>query len=500
MENTVSFALDDTQKIKFEDYDDSEFAIAKLGFLSTRPNSHKLVISEDVLRNDAPSVLGKWLVAKMNYMGTDATTHEPTEHIMGVIPKDQEVEFVEDEDGYLRAYVNVVVSKIYSKEFCKIFSNGEDRPVSVEMKVETENNQGMDDVVNSLNIVGVTVLGANVNPSCPESNIEFVRFAEKAETYFGKTHLTTLKKFAQERKANMENKNSNIAEDFSVIDKEETRKEGESKMTEIEFAAVNIGTLWDSLYNAINHKYEGYNYRIKDIYEEDNQKFAIISKYGEDTLYRLNFSLTEEGLTLAEEIVEVKAEFTPTENIQKFAEPEDVEKYRTFAEDKEDKEEKSEDKSDDEKTEDEDKGEDEDKNEDSEDEDKEAKMSCDEMMAKIEKLEADIAERDDIIMKNNTELDELREFKKTCMEAERASKVEAVMSSVASYMDDKTAEDYRAKGMACEFEALDAWKNEVRSVAFEAVPQKKQKNDEEFTRMSAPIENTKKTGSVWERL
>ena len=210
MENTVSFAVDNTQRIKFEDYDDSEFAIAKLGFLSTRPNSHKLVISEDVLRSDAPSVLGKWLVARMNFTGTDAMSHDPKEVIMGMIPKDQEIDFEEDEDGYLRAFADVVVSKIYAKDFCKIFENGEDRPVSVEMKVVTEGGNGTDDVVESLNIVGVTVLGATIRPSCPQSNIEFVRFAEEAESYFGKTHMTTLQKFAQDRKASMEKKTYKI--------------------------------------------------------------------------------------------------------------------------------------------------------------------------------------------------------------------------------------------------------------------------------------------------
>ena len=46
-----------------EDYDDDEFAIADVTFLSTKPNSHELVIRENILKEFAPTVLGKWLVA-----------------------------------------------------------------------------------------------------------------------------------------------------------------------------------------------------------------------------------------------------------------------------------------------------------------------------------------------------------------------------------------------------------------------------------------------------
>lgn len=497
MEKVVSFALEGSQSIRFEDYDDDEFAIAKMSYLGSNPNSHQLDISEDVLEEFAGSARGKWLVSKMNALGTDMKGHEPTEQIMGMVPVDQEVEFFRDEEGYLRASLDVVVSKIYAKDFCKVLEEDGTHAVSVEMTITTENGRDMNDIVTSFNIVGITVLGRKIAPSCKGANIEFVRFAEEAETYFGKTHMTTLQKFAQERKANMEKKNTNIAEDFSVIDKEESRKEGESKMAEIEFAAVNIGDLWSRLWDALYAKYPdtdyGSVYRIKDIYEDGNQKFVLVQRKDEETLYRLDFSLTEEALTLADEIVKVEIEIVETDEVRKFAEPEDAEKYKSFADEEKEEDEKEE-------PEDEDKKE-EMSEEPKEDEEKETQMSADEMMAKIAELEASNADKDNIIMQNETELAELREFKKTCMEAERATKVETVMSSVASYMDDKTAEDYRTKGMACEFAEVDAWANEVKAVAFEKMPQKKAKNeDEEFIRMGAPIFDKKKNGSVWDRL
>lgn len=576
MEQNVKFAVDSIKHIQFSDYEDDEFAIAKVGFLSTRENSHKLSISEKVLRECAPTVLGKWIVVEMNLMGTDATTHTPNQHIVGQIPKEQEVEFVEDDEGNIRAYADAVISKIYAKDYCSMFETDNNRAVSVEMKIETAEGRATDDEVLSLKIVGVTTLGKAINPSCPESDIAFVRFAEnEADAYFNKVHLTTLKKFAKERKANMEEKKTykvdkskealsdkawgevdktelrnkimeasnrstlvksvymlveegweeapsehlkypvmefdgdtlvynrdglasalgyakkenetavvnKIEKIYKKLGLEETGKEGESKMAEIEFAAVDIGDIWGKVWDELHRKYPGPDgwgsmYCIDGIYEEDNQKFAIIRHRDEDALYRLNFSLTEEGMTLAEEITKVEVEIVETDEIRKFAEPEDVEKYKTFEDKPMDEE---------------------DEHDDDEEEEEEVKMSEDEMKSKIAELEASIEERDHIIMEKDAELEDLRAFKQSCMEADRAKKVEAIMGSVASFMDKDTAKAYREKGLACAFAEIDAWANEVKSAVFDKVTKQTSSTTSEFTRMSAPVE-TKKIGSVWDRL
>ena len=82
------------------------------------------LISEDVLKECADSVLGKWMVAKIDKFTGDATTHTPEEVIVGQIPLNQEVEFVKDDDDYLRAYALAVISKVYAKDYCDIFENG----------------------------------------------------------------------------------------------------------------------------------------------------------------------------------------------------------------------------------------------------------------------------------------------------------------------------------------------------------------------------------------
>lgn len=563
MEKLIDFAVEDIEQIQFDDYDEKEFAIAKVGFMSNRPNSHKLEISEEVLRENASTVLGKWMVVKMDFMGLDAEGHDPQEHIVGFFPKDQEIEFVEDEDGYARAYATAVISKIYAKDYCKMFDGDNERAVSIEMKCDTENGKDMDDKVLSFTIVGVTTLGKAVRPSIPESDVSFVRFSqEKATAYFSELNehnLTPLKKFAKERIASMAKEDyvnhpiSTSKDDiyegewdgqkakqdlvkeknFKTLapkvcmkleegweDREVTKlgypvmmlydgkwvystkglssalgyakkedetavvnkiekiykklglddgKEVKSEMAEVEFSAVNIGDMWGRIWDIIDQKRE-WDYSISGIYEEDNQKFAIL-KNRDQNLYRLNFTLTEEGLTASDELIEVKQDFVDTDNIRKFSEPENVEQYQKFAEVEPEKKE----------------------------------MSLEEAMDKIANLESEIEKRDNIIMENeksmkekDIELSDLRTFKQTCMEAERGSKVEAVMSEVSKFMDKTQVEESRKEGLTCEFSAVDAWANKVKASVFDKMSKASAKEGD-FTRMSAPVE-IKKTGSVWDRL
>ena len=564
MQKEYNFAVEEIKRIEFSDYDEQEFSIARLGYISTKPNSHGICIGEDCLRASAPSALGKWVVAKM-FMG-DATTHEPDEHIVGMIPKEQEVEFVNDDDGYLRAYCDAIISKRYAADFCEIFEKDNNRAVSIEARFDMENEYN----AKSFTICGVTVLGKTVRPSCPDSDIEFVRFSEsEAEDYYRARHVdaaSSLKQFVETRKQSMsekktykvdKSKESMSNADWSEVDKADLRNKimaasnraklvkdvyllvedgwedapsenlkypvmelsgdtfvynrkalasamayakqndeqavvnkvekiykkldlddtdgKEEKMSmEIEFAAVNIGDLWGRLWHEIDET-RHWEYGIEGIYEEDNKKFAILRDRAQK-LYRLDFSLTEEGLTVADEVVEVEQEFIETDNMKKFAEPENVSDYRIAERDDDD-----DDKDD--------------------DDDDETKMSEDEMMAKIAQLEKDIEERDNIIMERDTELADLRAFKQSVNEKERAMTVESVMCDIKDYVDNLTYNDLRDEGLACEFAALDAWVNKAKATCFGAVKKTRKNNGNSDTTVwgfSAPIEPVKKHTSIWE--
>ena len=579
MEKDFKFAIEDIQKLNIEEYDENEYCVGRMKFLSTRPNSHGLRFSEEVLRRDAKTMLGKWVVAEI--LAGDFTTHVPNEHIIGIVPKEQDIEFVEAEDGYLDAYADVVLSKRYAKDAYDIFVKDNDRSVSIEFNYSHPEEDEQE--VGSFIIRGVTALGKSVNPSVPTANLTITRFSEEeADKFFAKVHnnsLTVLKKFVEERKESMaekktykidkskeamsdtpwgkidknslrnkimeatnkttlvkavymlvedgwedapsehlkypvmcfkgntlvynkgglssalgyakkENKTAVVSKIEKIYKKLGLGKEEDAEMAEIAFAAVNIGELWNNVWNVVR-KHSDWRYSVEGIYEQDNKKFAIL-KDGEGNLYRLDFTLTEEeGLVASDTIVEVKQEFIETEEVKKFAEPEDADKYKKFEED----DKKEEDEEDDSK-------------EDEEDMSKEEKMSEDEMMAKITELEKSIEERDNIIMEKDTrmkemetELSELREFKKTCMEKEKACSVESVMNEVKEFMDDEQFKSLRDEGLACDFAQIDAWTNKVKAISFESVKNKKQTKPSATTGImwfSAATDNSGiKVNSFW---
>lgn len=568
MQKVIAFQLEDVVEIPdwTTEYPEHKFTVFKGCFLSSSKNSHGLNISGDVLKKYASTILGSFLVAKVEF--GDAKSHEQDEIIYGYAPREQEVEFVE-KNNIVKAYCYFVVSKRYSKEFNDIFEFDNIRNSSVEMTVETSEEEESN--VLSFDIYGLTCLNRTINGSCPDADIRMVRFSEEdAKAYFNKNGgLTSLKKFVQERKTNMADEKYashpvNTSKDavydgewdgnkakqdlikeknFKTLapkvclrledgweDREVTKlgypvmglydgewryskkglasakgyaekeneeevlskvekiykklgldyegKEEDAKMNkEIKFAAVDIGDLWGKLFGALHSKYPngdwGSVYRIDGIYEEDNKKFTIIRHKNEDAKYRLDFSLTEEGLTLAEEIVKVEIEFTETDEIRKFAEPENAEKYKVFEE----------------------------ADSDDEDDDEEAKMSVEEMTAKISEMQADIESRDNIIMEKDAELEELRKFKSDIEDKEKALFVEAVMSDVKECLEEVKFTELRDEGMACTLETVDAWSNKVKAVAFSAVKKPNKQKSSGIFEFAAPINTQKpKSNSVWDRL
>ena len=94
--------------------------------------------------------------------------------------------------------------------------------------------------------------------------------------------------------------------------------------------AVTIGdTLWNALYNHIAAAYPSNNegvssiYRIDGIYEESEQKFAVLQNRSDMKYYRLNFSINEaEEFSASETLVEVTSTYTVDENDPQFPEAE----------------------------------------------------------------------------------------------------------------------------------------------------------------------------------
>ena len=571
MGKNIKFQMEEIAPDWLNDYPEDKFTVFKTCFLSTQKNSHNLDISAEVLKRDAKTILGNFLVAKLQY--GDASTHLPTEIIYGYFPKEQDVEFEETEDGNVKAWAYCVVSKQYGQEFNEIFDLQNLRNTSVEMKVKIADDADEGEV-ESFDIYGLTCLGLSIKGSCPDAMMTMIRFSqEDADAYFSKIHehnLAPLKKFARERK-NMESKKSykldkskeSMSEkewgdidkaDFrdknmeasnrdalvkSVymlveegwqnapsehlkypvmcfdgdklvynryglasalayakqenetavikkieriykkldIDNSDRKEDGVEKMSkEIEFAAVAISDMWDNLWKILCEKHPGLDgygsiYHIENIYEDNGQKFAII--VDDCCKYRLDFYFTEDGLTTSDEIVKVETEIVETDEVKKFAEPDDVEKYRNG-----------------DKPEDDDEDDDDDEKDDDE-EDVEEKMA---------RLEKEIAEKDHIIMEKDGELEELRKFKQSVMESERAKTVESVMEEVKEYIDTESYNNLRNEGLMCEFSEIDAWTNKAKAMCFGAVKKSRQsaKENSNIWSFSAPTEIQHKKNSIWD--
>ena len=517
MENKVKFAIDDIQIVQSDNYSEEEFAIAKVGFLGSNPNSHELNISNEVLLADASSVLGKFLVAEINEYTKDATTHSPKEIIHGYFPKEQNVEFREIEDGYIRAYADAVVSKIYAKDLCNIFERGDKRSVSVEMQIVTEHDLPTQDKVISFNIVGVTVLGAGVRPSSPMSDMEFVRFSEDYfKAYSDKN--SDLQKFAKERRKLMsEYVNHPIDTSKAAVydgdwdgDKAKHDLIKEEKFTSLApKVCLRLEDGWrdrevSKLGYPVMCLHEGkWVYSRKGLasalaYAKQHEDNEIVNKV--EALYK-KLGLDSDG---KEESAKMNELENFEEQTQEMTECEDTQKEDTAmgencpdcgkpvsececehidehddAHDGEDAHEQECDCA----------------------EETEAKMSEEEMSARIGELESEIEKRDNIIMEKDAELEDLRKFKADRLEQDKAMTVSSVLNSMEDYLEKEAIATYRAEGLSCEFADLDAWTNKVKASIVDRALKKGKKNSADFMRISAPVDNDKNSSdNVWDRI
>ncbi len=506
MEKTIKFEASSIKHIDMSEYDNDDYMIGRTAFLSTRPNSHDIVIPEKVLREYAPSVLGKWVTAEVKF--NDCTTHTNGQSIVGIVPKEQDVEFVKADDGYLDAYVDCILSKRYAKEYCNVFSEDDaQRSVSIEATFSMVDEHECD----GFDIKTITTLGRTVRPSVPDANITIVRFSEEdAESYYSNLHksdsLSNLKRFVEERKQSMaEKKTYKIDKSKEAMSTADWGDYDKATMRDKIMEAKNRDTLVKSVYLLVEDGWkdapsEHLKYPVmmldggKFIYNRNalssalayakqndetevvNKIKAIYKKLGlDDDSERKEEAKMEEIKELA--ATEVEAESTLEEKKEEMAEPEIEVKAEEPNCDDCDEHDHDDDKDD--------------------THDEEQEMSADDMKARIAQLEKDIEDRDNIIMGQNSELETLRQFKKDVEDKEKAISVEAVMAECKEYMSDDCYKQMREEGMACEFADVDAWANKVKAYCFSAVKKTPKKEKTDVFTFAAPVEKKEHKG-LWD--
>ena len=507
MEKTIKFEASSIKHIDMSEYDNDDYMIGRTAFLSTRPNSHDIVIPENVLREYAPSVLGKWVTAEVKF--NDCTTHTNGQSIVGIVPKEQDVEFVKADDGYLDAYVDCILSKRYAKEYCNVFSEDDaQRSVSIEATFSMVDEHECD----GFDIKTITTLGRTVRPSVPDANITIVRFSEEdAESYYSNLHksdsLSNLKQFVEERKQLMaEKKTYKIDKSKEAMSTADWGDYDKATMRDKIMEAKNRDTLVKSVYLLVEDGWkdapsEHLKYPVmmldgdKFIYNRNalssalayakqndetevvNKIKAIYKKLGlDDDSERKEEAKMEEIKELAD--TEVEAESTLEEKKEEMAEPEiEVKAEEPSCDDCDEHDHDDGDKD--------------------AEHDEEQEMSADDMKARIAQLEKDIEDRDNIIMGQNSELETLRQFKKDVENKEKAISVEAIMAECKEYMSDDCYKQMREEGMACEFADVDAWANKVKAYCFSAVKKTPKKEKTDVFTFAAPVEKKEHKG-LWD--
>jgi hypothetical protein len=531
------FSINEVKRINSSEYENSEFAIGKMGFLSTRPNSHQLNISETVLKESAPSVLGKWIVADMIGV-VDAGTHTEQEYIVGMVPRDQEVDFVYDEDGYLKSYVDVIISKVYAKNYCAMFESDNLRNVSVEMNVHTSEEDEHE--VLDFNIVGVTTLGKHINPSCPGSDIVFTRFSEtEANAFFEdcKKKCSNLENFMDQRKNKMsEEKKYKIDKSKEALSDKPWGEVDKTKLRNDIMGASNKNTLVKDVYMLVEDGWEDapsehLKYPVMElkgdtfVYNRDGLSSAlgyakkenvssVVSKVEKiqrklglfkegkeaDTEMSTKYFDEIEGrkawADVIEEVQEHEGRDAYVDSIEKdhIIYTKDDVRYRVEADIKVDKDDKTVDA---------------DIHWDTVKKDKDQKMSekkemsIDEAMAEIDRLSKDVEDNKNIIMDKDKqmkdmekELSELRAFKEAADKQTLAASVESVMSEVKDCLSDDKYKEFRDEGLQCSVDGVDAWANKVKAFCFETGVKKKAQKGTMWS-FANPVQVESKINSIW---
>lgn len=523
----IYFSIDDIQEVATED--SVEFAIARIAVLSTKENSHKINITKEILERDGKSVLGKWVIA--DFDGTDVTTHTQGTHIIGIVPTDSNIEFVENSDGTTTMFVDAIISKLYATEVYNLFKQHNFRNVSVEMA--TSNDQPREDGytdIDGLNIFSICVLGISVGGSCPDANMSITRFSEKdAEEYYQNTKNFSLKQLAQQRNEKLKVTSHPIDKSKEAVDmgswdgdkaKDDLLKEKNYK-TLAKSVCLLLEDGWEDKekgalkYPVMNLKNGKWVYNAQGLssaraYGEQHdpsvadKAISIQKKLG---LYKDNDSNKEENMENKELNFSSDSEKDKDVIMEK-----DSDKEKDMACGNKDMAETSED----EKLKEEKKEEDNIKDE----EKKMAEESEDEKLKEEKKEEEDIADEEKkfslnayvdegamlAMLENETEENKAlaeqvtKEFsaneilskilelakenadlkaEKESADKEKASrKFSAIMASVKEDLDEKTFAELSEEGKGLSFEELGGFENKVKAFAYEATKKNKEKEED----------------------
>lgn len=541
------FSVDDIQEVATED--SAEFAVARISVLSTKKNSHKVNITKEILKKDGLSVLGKWVIA--DYDGVDATTHTKNTHIIGIVPLDSNIEFVENDDGTITMFADAIISKLYATEIYNLFRQHNFRNVSVEMSTfnDRENEDGSIDI-DGLHIYSICVLGLTVSGSCPDANMSITKFSEKsAEEYYQNTKNFSLKQLAEQRNEKLKVTSHPIDKSKEAVDmgswdgdkaKDDLLKEKNFK-TVAKSVCLLLEDGWEDKikgalkYPVMNLKNGKWVYNAQGLSsaraygEQHDPKVAdkVISIQKKLGLYKddndsnkekkmennkeLNFSDSEKDKDI---IMEEKDMSCDDVKMAEESEDEKLKEERKEEKDIKDEEKKMAEESEDEKLKEE-------KEEEKDIAKEEKKFSLnaylDEtvILAMLEKETEDYRELAEKVTKEFSaveivstilemakENDKLKAEKEKVDSEKKDKKFASIMASVKEDLDEKTYSELSEEGKNLSFDQLGAFENKVKAFAYEATKKNKieKEDNDEIMRFGSVDESAEYEADVFARL
>lgn len=297
--------------------------------------------------------------------------------------------------------------------------------------------------------------------------------------------------------------------------------------------AIDIGNLWSTIYDILVTKYPdddyGSIYRIEGIYEEGTQKFAVIYRKDEITMYKLNITIENDNIVLGEDIVEVEKTYVEQGNVKKFSDENIDNKYKLFTDtekdvimgEKEQNKEMAQDNKEGQPKEGETKEmgcgetktmagkESKEEKKEEKPQEEEKKFSLDAyvdqvaMVAMLEKETEQNKELAEKVMKQmsaneivekfvqmSKENAELKAEKEANDTEKRDKKFSAIMASVKEDLDEKKFSELSEEGKNLSLGELGAFENKVKAFAYEATKNKPKQNDDGIMRFAGVSEET----------
>lgn len=511
-----------------DDISDEQFAFVEVYVCHDGNNAHNMPISFEVLDRAKDTLKNKFLVA--GYNGRDFKGHEKDEMIVGFFPESSKMWF-EEVNGKKYLVAEAIMSKIYAKWAYDIFVQSNKKDVSMEITIlDTEEH---DNVTNIKEFVfnGVTILGNSHIPACEGANASIIKFSKEnaLRVYNDHSSSSTIKKKYIERMVSVkkfeekdnedaipeESTDTTYMDKNIVIDnKKEAAIEGESwsnpgkKLYEPLLEAPNTESLVKEAYLVVNNGYkESPSEDLKYPHHEvrngklvlnvrgveaafqrasqegivsGNVKTHLLRHYRELGLSTDNFEIMKEGDGCMEKDMESKA---TREEVEKDDEKEALKKQKEDEKsDRDDAKEEAKKKEEDERSE----------TDDYKEKDKEEK---EEKMEVKEKMCDDKESLETLKAENMALKEKISKYE----EAEKTKEVESVLAEVRGVFSEDEVSELRKKSEDFSLETINAFKNEVKAKAFEAMKNVEEKNTKSFTKMdinSLGKEN-KKSKYLW---